>query len=191
MLNSVVTDVKPNYILSKFKHCSAVRFIFVEICKRKNAFNTGDELSESYIVTNPYIIPEGMTFSKVCQVASCIADDQMYKMGKKPNSEVGIALMAYMLNSYGFKRDETDAKNQDTGSYKATYDYKRFSYKMKDISEIDGVADLFLIGDNDNMFFDTKYSERYFDWQRHALQRGRLRLVVKNEEVTDDCDQEL
>ena len=158
----------------------AIRMFYVAIEKYYNYGTNEKKVGETYGISHPFALPNGMTIEDACKVISFISNKVEKDDDIQPASEISVSTVSSILENYGFKKLET-YKN---GHYHAISKFLPFRKIETDTFEpckqIPGVVDLFTVGGHSNMFNKTNLQKRYFDWYLENVNVEEVKEIYKN-----------
>lgn len=141
-----------------------IRLVYFSVERFKD--DRGDmRIGQSFGLSNPYIIPKGMSLEQVFKVISYLSEKIEREKQLESACPKSVRLTSEELSKYGFIKVD----GYRSGYYNSTtYDYSRaidlptpmqFEFN-KGISSID----LFSVGGDFELFKQTKLYSKYFEW---------------------------
>ena len=136
-------------------------------------------VGQTYGVSSPFRLPNGMTFEDAFKVVSYLSDKVETENNLEPASEKSVIMVSNILENYGFRKVEGEEK----GHFHAVSSYVPFS-KIKTAfpagEQIEGVVDLFTVGGNFRTFKKTDLHKRYFDWYSKGVTAEKIQDIYKD-----------
>ena len=128
-------------------------------------------VGQTYGVSSPFRLPNGMTFEDAFKVVSYLSDKVETENNLEPASEKSVIMVSNILENYGFRKVD------------AVSSYVPFS-KIKTAfpagEQIEGVVDLFTVGGNFRTFKKTDLHKRYFDWYSKGVTAEKIQDIYKD-----------
>ena len=136
-------------------------------------------VGQTYGVSSPFRLPNGMIFEDAFKVVSYLSDKVETENNLEPASEKSVIMVSNILENYGFRKVEGEEK----GHFHAVSSYVPFS-KIKTAfpagEQIEGVVDLFTVGGNFRTFKKTDLHKRYFDWYSKGVTAEKIQDIYKD-----------
>ena len=136
-------------------------------------------VGQTYGVSSPFRLPNGMTFEDAFKVVSYLSDKVETENNLEPASEKSVIMVSNILENYGFSKVEGEEK----GHFHAVSTYVPFR-KIKTAfpacEKIEGVVDLFTVGGNFRTFKKTDLHKRYFDWYSKGVTAEKIQDIYKD-----------
>lgn len=136
-------------------------------------------VGQTYGVSSPFRLPNGMTFEDAFKVVSYLSDKVETENNLEPACERSVIMVSQLLDKYGFSKVEGEEK----GHFHAISPYVPFSKISTAFlagERIDGVVDLFTVGGNFKIFKKTDMHKRYFDWYSKGVTAEQVQDIYKD-----------
>ena len=161
------------------RRITTIRLYYIALQKFMKYGSDQMMVGQTYGVSSPFRLPNGMTFEDAFKVVSYLSDKVETENELNPASEESVVMVSQMLDKYGFSRVEGEEK----GPYHAICEYRPF-YKIKPAfpvgEKIEGVVDLFTVGGDFKIFKKTDLYDRYFDWYIEGISQQEIADIYKN-----------
>lgn len=163
------------------KEISAIRLSFASL-EPFRSYATGElKIGQTYYFSTPFRLPKFMSIADACKVVSYLSDRVEVENDLVPVSKESVLMVSDILEDYGFSKIEGKDKISvhmvsDIGSSKkieATYPF---------CGEIKGVADLFTVGGNFEVFKKSDLYDRYFNWYSAGVTEEEVLDIYKKVE---------
>jgi len=157
----------------------AIRLIYVKIDQQR--LKNGKYLTEtSYNISNPYKLPEDMTLKDACYIASYVSNQLENDGLIEPKTEECVTKVASQLEKFGMVK----IKNiqNPVGYFKKSAEYSSVFAGLVQtyVSEINKVADLFIVDAEHKIFTSTTLSKRYFPWRNRNASKEGVKKIMQN-----------
>lgn len=154
-----------------------IRLVYFSVERFKDS--SGDmRIGQSFVLSNPYIIPQGMTLEQACKVISYLSEKIEGEKQLEPACPKSLRLTSEELSKYGFSKVDGYWSGYNSST---SYDYSRaidlptpmqFAFNKGSLS-----IDLFSVGGDFELFKQTKLYNRYFEWFTSGITEEEVKNI--------------
>lgn len=155
-----------------------IRLFYIALEKFKRYGSNDRLIGETYTVSSVFKLPKGMSYDSAYKVISYLSEKVEKEKNIEPASEESVAVVSNLLSAYGFEKIEGCKK----GHFHAVAKYApqcKITASIEACKKLDGVVDLFTVGGHFNIFQNSEFYCRYFDWFSEGVKKQEVEDIYK------------
>ncbi len=155
-----------------------IRLFYIALEKFKRYGSSERLVGETYTVSSIFKLPKGMSYDSAYKVISYLSEKVEKEKNIEPASEKSVAVVSNILSKYGFEKIEGCKK----GHFHAVSEYvsqRMIKAPFDECKKLDGVVDLFTVGGHFNIFQNSEFYCRYFDWFSENVEKQEVEDIYE------------
>lgn len=171
-------------IVSKSDKFNAIRMIYIAYSKYNDYSSNEKKLEQTYCVSSPLLIPQGINIEEACKIASYLSEKVERENNLEPACEQSVALTSQILQEYGFMK----LKGYNHGHYhvKGKFPRRKTGTALLSSEKINGVVDLITIDGDPIIFKQSEIYNRYFDWFTANVSETEIKYIYEKAGINLD-----